>query len=105
MVEEEKWEMIPAAGNFVLQRENYFISYNPSPVINLEGRGETALCFADEYFILNGDHRSAYEQCKSLKECVEVFKNNSNDAAFWSCPSKDIEQIFKRAENVATEQI
>ncbi len=79
----ETWEKM-RAGNFVLNRDGYFISYNPSPEINMEGRGETALCFNGKFFILNGSHKEEYEQCGSLQECADYYKAHIEEIAFWS---------------------
>lgn len=94
--------------NEVLERGDYFISYNPADKVNPQEelvmmmgammgfvqedekrQPETALVFEKdgerEYKILNGDFRKDYEKCKSLKECIAFFdKKSESYKSKWS---------------------
>lgn len=63
-------------GNYVLDGDGFFISYNPNPGAGISsfaadnGGDETALCAGKkdsdiEYRILNGDFRAEYEELVS----------------------------------------
>lgn len=73
------------SGTFILQKEHYYISYNPSVestfLINQElydedtDNEETALYIQEtgQYLILNGDFRNEYESCQTLDECLLIY--------------------------------
>lgn len=95
-MENNKWENGPC-GNLMLKRDGYHISYNEDPSASLIGFGgffdlfgdntkeETALCFNDNYLILNGDFRREYERCQSLGEAMAVYnKLKSKYGSEWS---------------------
>ncbi len=61
---------------------NAYVSFNPAPYCGIGlfksdgGGSETALVMDEKFFILNGDHRKAYEnalESGGLPACVAVF--------------------------------
>lgn len=84
-----KWNST-GGSNYVLQKKNWYISYNPCPggIISSfrsdTGGAETAICTKGEFYILNGDFRKQYEKVKSLKEAMAIFKKNIKKRSSWS---------------------
>lgn len=88
----DTWE-ITEYGSFILHRENFMISYNPSTetsfikqgyenineLYDLQDTEETAVYIREtgQYLILNGDFRNEYEQCETLQECLEIYNRES----------------------------
>lgn len=74
------------AGNLILKRDGFTISYNPDcsnsivgfvdALLGLDQGAETALVIGDKYLILDGDHRAEYERLGDLKSCVEYFESH-----------------------------
>lgn len=62
------------------KEESYYISYNPS--VRDYGVDTTALVITignnerQVFYILKGNHKEQYSNCKNLKECVNYFINN-----------------------------
>jgi len=94
-----KWKSQKGFPNLILQRTNFYISYNPcirdcifdkilTTVTTIKpriGKSETALVIPakeksiipQEFFILNGDFRKEYEACgDNQKKCMKVYTNN-----------------------------
>lgn len=92
----------PFSYNVVCPKKGFYISFNPSTLINLVGEPETALCIPrknekrNDYFILNGDFRKDYEG-KNLKECLITFLEKAENGylAFWSQSEEDAMKIIK----------
>lgn len=93
----KKLEWKKVGYNSILKMKDFYISYNPNTKNMLgmssfdgdsNGCSETALCKGNEFFILNGDYRTAYELvidkgfavCK--KEVFDRFKDNNKSS--WS---------------------
>ncbi len=66
--------------NEVSQRRGFYISYNPHTDTSID---ETAICAYGSFFILNGDHRSAYAE-KELDECMDYFVDHGDQTSIWS---------------------
>ncbi len=66
--------------NEVSQRRDFYISYNPHTDTGMD---ETAICANERFFILNGDHRSAYAE-KELHECLDYFLEHGDQTSIWS---------------------
>lgn len=92
----DKWEN-GIMGNLVLRGKNYYISYadikNNADIRALgkmcnikESRNgiETALCYDNKFYILNGDFRKEYEGCMCAEDCMEVYKKNIKHRSEWS---------------------
>lgn len=82
--------------NYVLNFKDFYISYNPNtgllpggkiitdlinsinPNKNVHNGEETALkdLKTGKFYILTGDFRKEYEKCKTLKQCLAVYKKN-----------------------------
>lgn len=90
---EGKW-IITDTGVHMLLGIGYRISYNPSILYTMnlkrikdpkftfeedEDVEETAFYInsTDSYLILEGDFRKAYERCKNIEECRQVFRKYS----------------------------
>lgn len=82
-------------GNYILDGEGFFISYQPFLTINAMGtpaEPETALYIGEKggprgkYLILYGDWRKQYEEAYPDKEaCLRVYHQNKHEhAAFWT---------------------
>lgn len=76
--------------NLILQKEGFFLSYNPRPEIGNEG-AETAIVspirggFTDtRYLILLGDFRKQLQNCNTLKEAEDFFLKNIDKKGSWS---------------------
>jgi hypothetical protein len=77
--------------NQVIDKEGWYISYLPATnnVMGIslfapDGNGdETALCVSGKYYILNGDHREAFNK-DSLEEAMQHFRNNPSLQSSWS---------------------
>ena len=72
--------------NYTYENDNFYISYNDSDY-DTYGSDTTALVFADEithFYILEGDHRQNYFNCKSLAECIDYFNKNIDKIARFS---------------------
>lgn len=81
---QDPWEET-SSGTFLLRKEGFYISYNPSVestfLINQElfdedtDIEETALYIhqTGQYLILNGDFRNDYEPCQTLDECLDIY--------------------------------
>ncbi len=84
---QQTWEYCKGflgGGNYVLSGEDFYISYNPAPAEGTPfssdlGSPETALCKDGEYFILNGDFRSSYEELlsKGYAICKNFFDQHA----------------------------
>ena len=82
------------AGNYLLMRDGYCFSYNPSPWIGVpsfmsDHRGpETALIVDGDkikWRILNGDFREEYKKCKTLSACLAFYESKKEDyQSSWS---------------------
>lgn len=97
------WKEMPT-GNMVLEKEGFFISYQPNEVIlampvasfKADGSGgETAVCIRDTeisnpYWILNGDFRKDFEKAETLKDCYDILKKNWSKISSWS---NDLEEF------------
>lgn len=91
MANKNKWKTLaPQIGNFgpgncVLDADGFFISYAPDTSGNMFGAGdndggpEMALFKDGVYLILNGDHRSAYENLveKGYDACRAYYDENA----------------------------
>lgn len=85
-----KWEYIDP--NSILKADGFYISFNPGydwpgAWRSDNGWAETAIVVDDDtFYILNGDHRSAYEGLitDGLDGCLEYFKKNSKFKSSWS---------------------
>lgn len=72
--------LIPNTISKSSEEEKYYISYNPSR--RDYGVDTTALVITigdnerQVYYILKGNHKEAYDNCKNLKECVAYFVEN-----------------------------
>jgi hypothetical protein len=84
--------------NFVLDKGDWYVSYNPSikdnqwdkllgvlapiyegkEIIPRTGKDETAFIKRGSitFYVLNGDFRKELEVCSSFEEALEVFKKN-----------------------------
>ena len=78
------------AGNSILKREGFYISFNPHPSIGYEG-SETALVVPSkkkekgrDYFILVGDFREEYEKATTLEQAMAVFNKHQDKVGSWS---------------------
>lgn len=86
MKNEKKWE-IASSGNTVLSEGEFYISYNP---MTFDGHEETALFSYedDEWRILNGDHRIAYEKAiekGGFEACRNYYiENKKKFGSRWS---------------------
>ncbi|MDA1675589.1 hypothetical protein [Bacillus cereus group sp. TH152-1LC] len=66
------------------EEEKYYISYNPSH--RDYGIDTTALVITigdnerQVFYILKGNHKEQYENCKNLKDCVAYFVSNEEHA-------------------------
>lgn len=80
MEQEKKWIQKGINGNMVLEnhKENFYISH--SSYSEAYGSETTSLVYGDmeNFLILNGNHRKAYEELidKGYEECVKYFKQN-----------------------------
>ena len=97
-------------GNFVLDRGNYAISYNPTIndcvsdeiLVRLgtcksrNGRSETALIHERSFLILNGNFCKEYLACKTLEECKAFFEKKKLEPGLWSDFSTDKELSIKQ---------
>lgn len=79
--------------NFILNGEDFHISYNPCPGEGIpifmadNGGDETALVKDGEFFILNGDFRGEYEKAidKGYDACFAVYENHREECeSSWS---------------------
>lgn len=83
-------------GNWVLDCDGFFISYNDFSAFNPmmigmfssdDGSDETALCADGDYYILNGDFRIEYAGLskQGLAACKEFYEQNKdNRKSSWS---------------------
>lgn len=82
-------------GNSILEnyKEEFYISYNASPTIGNTGHSETAIVKDGRFYILNGDHREAYEKLidRGYSACVRYFKEHDDEVSSWSNPLDDEE--------------
>lgn len=80
--------------NEVLKFVDFYISYNPDPCAGMgifesdNGSDETAICYKDKFYILNGDFRATYKQLAiegGIKKLLEYY-NLRKDAvgSSWS---------------------
>lgn len=86
--------LVTESGVYILFRDGYRITYNPSTVYTFNHRKmrdpefnfpedvdseETAIYIQDKdcYLILDGDFRRAYEACTTLKQCLIVYKKHA----------------------------
>lgn len=65
------------AGNQILDRGGFFLSYRLCGLFDAFIGDETAIVWYDKYLILNGDHRPELEN-KSIEECLGYFLNHSD---------------------------
>ena len=85
------------AGNYVLDGDGFFISYQPNPCpmgvtffASDNYSDETALVVPSDsknkWRILNGDFRKEYENAirNGLKACIEVYEANISQKSSWS---------------------
>jgi hypothetical protein len=76
---------LAAAGNLVLEKRDFFISYNPHPI---GGGPETALVSRHpvKYYILEGDFMEEYEGLadKGFQACLEFFRGKPELRSDWS---------------------
>lgn len=94
----EKWKRI--ASNYVLKRDGWYISYNPSR----ECQSETAIVIKDNnffdfykrFFILYGDFREELEN-KNLKEALHFFLSKQDSAkSNWCDPIEECKKILEK---------
>jgi len=88
----KEWQKL--SKNIILQADGFFISYNPDTSTlgsGFKGDGdgkETAIVVEEprKYFILNGDHRKAYEKLvdKGLAGCMDYFHSKPELKSSWS---------------------
>lgn len=92
------WKTHPSRPNEVLEKDGYYISYNPNtnncPFTQFGqrlgiGEGEegeeTAMYGSDgKWRILKGDFRKEYERCKTENECLAMYESNKNKRGDWS---------------------
>lgn len=101
-----KWDKMPmgllGGGNETLQGKDFHISYNPCPGFVISwfgsdtGGPETALCKGNKFYILNGDHRAAYEKIvhKGFKACLAFFREKEKTSgSSWTSLSAQRESI------------
>ena len=87
-----KWEKNEGAGNYILEGNQFYISYNPNPGFFWSSDlvpPETALVIMNEngvkFLILEGDFRKEYEKrIDNLEECIKFFKENKKHKSMWS---------------------
>jgi len=85
-----KWRRNKEFGNYVLERDQFYISYQPTPLSpSASLPPETALVIMNEngvkFLILEGDFRNEYEKrINSLEECIKFFKENIKHKSKWS---------------------
>jgi len=81
------------ARNSVLEAEGFYISWSAQALLSDSASSETALVvpnlarlFGRDFFILNGDHRAAYEALapKGLAACLGYFREHEAEASSWS---------------------
>lgn len=97
------WEQVLGSNNMVLEGDGFYISYNPDCSANVLSRvvdlimgehqtEETAIVTNDgNYYILNGDHRTEYEQrISSFNACLKYYKSRPNE---WAYSSDEIESV------------
>ncbi|SIC58954.1 hypothetical protein [Mycobacteroides abscessus] len=77
--------------NSLLKSDDFYLSFNPgnfvASVFDSDGSGsETALCKDGNYFILNGDHRAAYEKVfdQGFSACFAYFMKHQDQVSSWS---------------------
>lgn len=103
---EQENTFINLGKNQILERKEYYISFNPNTnfddeavLLNFtgaliggligkemesDGRSETALCKNGKYYILNGDHRKQYQKLRTFKESMAYFKSKPKLKSGWS---------------------
>lgn len=83
------------AGNYVLRRDGFTISYNPNTsapggfaMFAGDGGGgeETAICTPRSCYILNGDFRKAYAEAPNLDACLAIYRANPRLHSSWTDP-------------------
>ncbi len=92
---ESKWKRAHG-GNWILQKDDFFISYNSFnsnerildfPMFGSDnGSAETALVNKNVCYILNGDFREDYEKLIDLGwgECIKFFDSKPECHSSWS---------------------
>lgn len=90
---EKIWETTDM-GNELLGYDDFYISYRANTnsfgsmfVGDDGGVGETAVCYDDNFMILNGDFRKDYEELakQGLDKCLEFYNSKKTEnASMWS---------------------
>jgi len=64
--------------NIILVKDDFFISFHP--FVHSRGPAETALCYKETYYILDGDWRLEYEEvAHDINKCLELFYSLQKD--------------------------
>jgi len=90
----------PNGTNFLSLRGDYWLSFQPNAggdiaLFRGDTPQETAIVVprvhpdgkypdGNNFFILNGDHREAYTNCKTLEECMNYFYSHPELKSSWS---------------------
>ena len=86
--------------NMLLYSHNFYVSFNPD-TSNLgsawqgDDTSETALVINHKYYVLNGDHREAFEKTHDdLDESINLFLKLSKEyLSSWSNDIKDLKVL------------
>jgi hypothetical protein len=92
-----KWKKTGGpSGNEAIEGDGFYISYMPPGgmpgTFAADGDlAETALVRGSKFYILNGDHRKAYEALVGLgfDACKEHFENHRSETSRWSNTDKE----------------
>lgn len=86
-----KFMQNPNGKNEILGSDGFYISYNPAPMVGPffgsdDGQSETAISAYGNWYILNGDHRAAYEELYPLgaDACIAYFRERPELRSSWS---------------------
>jgi len=87
-------------GRKFFQGDGFYISFRPygtglfafSGMDSQTKSGETALCFRDKFYILNGNHTAKYAalEDQSLSSCAAYFLSHGKKISCWSNSPHDL---------------
>lgn len=86
-IDKKIWVQDPILGNYFLDGENFYISFNGNCLSEHGRKCETALVTENNYYILDGDWRREYESIidNGFEACYKFFKDNEEDfVSSWS---------------------